>query len=288
MKVLPILFVLFVISSTLMAEDPSSDAPKPLFPDDPKGRNLPLGVPRMVDTNGNVVWLDHHFTSTQYAETAERLVLQEANCVAKELQLPEELPITVSNIVRSDITPFGFNYINKTIGTVTTKKYCYYVSRGNKFNAVDLVEYDKTCQSYRNHLLPIKEMNTNEAYHLATKWLAAVSVDVNGLNHKCKVHVALSPFWNSVAKLGDKPKEEFVPIYFVWWTSRQDDLNGHGNEAYVEFYSPDKTLLQLTVSDPKYILRKPLVFTNLNSLFTGTGAVYKLPALGVGGQLGPN
>jgi len=43
--------------------------------------------------------------------------------------------------------------------------------------------------------------------------------------------------------------------------------------ADVELFLPTKKLLQLDVDDPKYILRKPLVFTNLASLFPGTGRV---------------
>jgi hypothetical protein len=120
-------------------------------------------------------------------------------------------------------------------------------------------------------------MNTNSAYQLASRWLAAVSMDVKGLNRDCKVHVALSPFWNGLVHLGEKPQKQFVPIYFVWWTSPTNDLEGHGNVAYVELFAPTKTLLQLCVSDPKYILRKPLEFTNLDSLLPGTAPVIKLP-----------
>src|SRR5258708_17526711 len=34
------------------------------------------------------------------------------------------------------------------------------------------------------------------------------------------------------------------------------------------------TLIQLSVSDPRYILRKPLLFTNLASLFPGTAPIF--------------
>jgi hypothetical protein len=42
--------------------------------------------------------------------------------------------------------------------------------------------------------------------------------------------------------------------------------------AYVTLFAPTKTLLQLKVYDPKYILRKPLAFTNLAALFPDTNA----------------
>jgi hypothetical protein len=46
-----------------------------------------------------------------------------------------------------------------------------------------------------------------------------------------------------------------------------DVLNLITNDvASMMLFTPTKTLLQLCVRDPKYILRKSLVFTNLDSL----------------------
>ena len=39
---------------------------KPLSPDDPKGTALPAGVPRVVDTSGNVISINQRFTTPQY------------------------------------------------------------------------------------------------------------------------------------------------------------------------------------------------------------------------------
>jgi hypothetical protein len=116
-------------------------------------------------------------------------------------------------------------------------------------------------------------MNTNEAYQLAIQWLAAASIDVNGLNRDCKAHVALSPYWNGLSRLGQKPKKNFVPIYYVWWTSPKNDVEGYGGVASVELFPPTKKLLQLSVDDPKYILRKAVVFADLDSLFPGTAPI---------------
>jgi hypothetical protein len=258
---------------TIAAKEPAPFVPKPLFPDDPKGLKLPPGVPRVVDTNGNVIALKDGFTTREYQNAAVKLMLHEANLVARELQLSEELPITESNLIEAIVTPFDFNYITKTIGTVTTRNYHYCVSQGNKFSNLVVANYDQTCLNYEKELLPIKQMNTGEAYQLATQWLAAVSMDVNGLNRDCKAHVALSPHCNGLTKLGQKPRKNFVPIYFVWWTSPQNDAEKYGDVAFVELFSPTKKLLQLGVRDPKYILREPVVFTNLESLFPGTAPI---------------
>ena len=122
-------------------------------------------------------------------------------------------------------------------------------------------------------MLPIARLDTKTPYLLATQWLAALSIDVNDLNQNCRVHVALSPFWNGLAKLGQQPVRSFVPIYFIWWTSRQNRGEVADSVAYVKLFLPDKMLLQLSVEDPGYIQRKPLTFSNLGALFPGSATI---------------
>jgi hypothetical protein len=275
-----------VLQTTLAQESPP--VPKPLFPEDPKGLNFPAAVPRMVDTNGNVVWIDEQFTTKAYQRAAFLLVLQEANRVAKELTLPEKLPIAESNLVETFIGPFGYNYVYKRVGNITTRNYWYGIEEGNKFSGLTIANYDQICIRIRDQgALPIEQINTNAAFHLAAQWLTAASMDVKGLNRDCKAHIALSPFWNGLAHLGEMPQKRFVPIYYVWWTSPENDQEGHGSVASVELYAPTKKLLQLSVSNSKYILRTPLIFTNLDSLLPGTAPVINLPPPQPGPQMHP-
>jgi hypothetical protein len=109
---------------------------------------------------------------------------------------------------------------------------------------------------------------------LATQWLATVGVDILGLNRDCEAHVAVS-LWNGFVKLGQMPTNDFAPMYYVWWTPQNDDQRFGG--ASVELFLPTKKLLQLRVDDPKYVLRKPLVVTNLDSFFPGAGQVTVIP-----------
>ncbi|HWY31035.1 MAG TPA: hypothetical protein VNX46_09785 [Candidatus Acidoferrum sp.] len=288
MRLAFLIFSVALIVVTTSAQGASELVPKPLFSDDPKGLRLQAAIPRMVDANGNVVWIDEKYTTTQYKKAASLLVLQEANRVAVELHLPEKVPITETDLVEVVVTPYGFNVVHHSVGSVTTKHFCYFVSKGNKFNELDAADYDHTCLTLRrNGTLPITSMDTNAAYRLAAKWLTATSMDIKGLNRDCKLHIALSPFWNGLTHLGEKPQNQFVPIYFVWWTSLQNDLQGHGDVAYVELYVPTKTLLQLCVSDSKYILRQPLAFTNLDSFMPGAAPIIKLPPPERGAQPGP-
>jgi hypothetical protein len=241
---------------------------KPIDPDDPKGLKLPRGVPRMIDTNGTVVWIDPRFTTEEYNEAARRLLLREAERVAAQLNLTNDLPITSSNIVAVFISPFGFNYINGTIGTVTTSNYCYCVSQDSKFCYLLGTHQPDDCGRYRKlYTWAMSRIDTNQAYQLATQWLGDVSMDVNALNRDCRVTVELEKYY------GDAPPGKFVPIYFVSWTSKDTAVG----KASVRVFTPTKSLLQLCVEDPKYILRRPLEFTNLDSLFPGTGRVWTLP-----------
>ena len=154
-----------------------------------------------------------------------------------------------------------------------TSNYLYYIVQDYKFNSVILNDYDRLLRAYAGQPFPLSQINTNDAYQLAAQFMSDVSMDLKGLNHDCTPHVALSPDPNGVAHFGEIPTKQFVPIYNVWWTSKANDLEGFGDVAFVELYLPSKRLLQLAVSDPKYILRKPLVFTNLASLFPGKAPI---------------
>jgi hypothetical protein len=242
---------------------------------DETGRKLPPGIPREVDTNGVVVYINHHFTTPAYQKEALKRIIQEANEVANDLNLPEELPITNSNLVEFHVSPFGFAYAYKAIGSVTTKHFSYYVSRDNKFSQLNIADYDQTCLRLVNQgTFPVERINTNEAFRLATNWLTRASIDVAKLNKECLPHVAVSPYWSGLSNLGDKPKKSFIPIYYVWWTYPDDAIKGEGSAAEVELFAPTETILQLGVEDPKYNLRQQIVFTNMATLFPGIALVH--------------
>ena len=288
MKYAFLLIFFGLIIAAAPAQESSQIAPKPVFPNDPKGFRLPAAVPRMVDTNGNVVWIDESFTTKQYQQSAFKLVLQEANDVAKQLRLPEKLPITETDLVEAVVTPFGFNCIHQSIGNVTTKKYCYYVSRGNKFCYLEGTHQAEDCSRYqRSYTWPISRMNTNQAYQLATQWLAAASMDVKAMNRDCDVTVTLDTAYTH------PPAGKFVPIYWVSWMRKGYVPNGDvasvisNDVASVMVLTPTKTLLQLRVESPRYILRKPLALTNLEALLPGKAPVIKLPPAQSGVQPPP-
>jgi hypothetical protein len=189
------------------------------------------------------------------------------------LKLPEQLPITKSDVIEYHIGPFGFNYAYRSIGFVATSNYIYSVSIENKFSNLSVANSDQQCLNYKKQLLPITLMDTNAAYQMATQWLSESSMDVKSLNRDCRVKVEIDNFWNGLAPGKQMTNRRFVPIYNVWWLSSKDEAEG-GDTAYVQLFAPTKTLLQLSVRNSTYNLRKALVFTNLADLFPGIAPIH--------------
>jgi hypothetical protein len=229
---------------------------------------LPPGAPRPLGPDGAYSH-SMRFTTKAYQEEAFRLVLQEANLVAKQLQLPENLPITETNVIRRFINPFAYAYTRKAIGNITTRNYTYFVSQGNKFSYLEGTHQDEDCRRFqRNYTWPLSRIDTNQAYQLATQWLAAISIDIEALNRNCSVVV--KPETDYI----QAPQGKFVPVYYVYWRKLGKE---DGGAADVRLFTPTKTLLQLRVEDPMYILRPPIQFTNLEFLLCQTNPANAKP-----------
>ncbi len=190
------------------------------------------------------------FTTLAYEDAAFKLVLNEANVVARELRLPEKLPITPSDVVEKYIDSYGMARLTRAVGNISTSNYTYYVSVDNKFSYLESANQQADrLKWYREYSWPISRLDTNAAYQLATQWLTAVSMDVGALNRDCTLHI------RPVFVSGNGTTERFLPLYWVYWTK---EGKGHGSEAVIEVFLPAKRLIQLRVENTKYILRKPL------------------------------
>jgi hypothetical protein len=234
-----------------------------------EAEDLPKGVPEPLTPSG-VYTHGMLFTTQAYQKEARKLVLQEANLVAKELLLPEKLPLTDSNVLSFFIAPFGFAHVKKAIGNITTENYWYNVGKDSKLSELTIANWERRCVRYREeYKWPTERMDTNSAYRAATQWLAKASMDVVGLNRECQVHAEIDAYWNGTKRGELFKKASFVPIYEVYWVSPNDtNAFGHGVAAAVELFAPSNALLSLRIENPKFILRKPLVFTNLDALLS--------------------
>jgi hypothetical protein len=206
------------------------------------------------------------FTTPAYRNAAMQLVIGEANRMAQDLNLPEPLPIVESNLVAAYIPPPGLaRRLGGGLGNITTSNYIYYVSISNKLSFLDHSHLDQERAWLRNqYRWPISRMDTNAAYQTAMRFLKDASMNVSALSSNCDVHIeAFTPE-------GENGKT-FVPIYSIFWTSRQAEVRGA--VAVIEYCDPNKTLLKLRVNQSEYILRKPLKIANLDYLLSQTNAM---------------
>jgi len=206
-----------------------------------------------------------NFTTPAYRKEALRLVIEEANRVAQELNLSENLPITESNLVEVFISPPSM--VRLGFGNITTSNYTYYATVGDKFSYLEKHFPDVMNKDYAElkaqYLWPMSRMDTNSACQLATQWLAAASMDVPAIIRDCNVHVeALTP--------EGKTGAHFVPLYRVYWTQKSG--SSVSPAASIELFEPTKTLRQLRVNKSEYILRAPLQITNVDFLLSQTNA----------------
>jgi hypothetical protein len=192
--------------------------------------------------------------SPAYREEVSRLLLQEANRVARELNLPEKMPISGTNVIKVTIYPPRLAKNVQGIGNVVTSNYTYFVSVGYKFSALTRTHLQQEDNQLKSkYILPISQMDTNAAYQLATQFLSAASMDFAALNRDCKVHI-------SVAMAG-QDEDHFVPLYFISWVEKGKE-GRLDNAASVELFLPTKSLRQLHVNKSEYILCRPLRITN--------------------------
>lgn len=202
-------------------------------------------------------------TTDAYQREAVRVLLNEANRVATALKLEEKLPITEADLVEEFIVPPGLSRKAKNgVGNVITTNYGYFVSVGNKFSFLMtygmLNRYNALKAQYRQ---PLGQDDTNIAYQIATQALAALSMDVQGLNRDCRL--SITP-WEPGGGYS-------VPLYWVSWTRKDNRphpwIQAPPGELWkpvadVQILLPTRTIMELRVEEAKYILRDSLEVTN--------------------------
>jgi hypothetical protein len=234
---LPLSIMIFLLSSLQAYEQESQ----------------PLGYKEMV------------FTTQAYREEALRLLIIEANKAAQELNLPEQLPIIETNLIEVYISPPRLGRAAKTVGMISTSNYVYSVAAGNKLSLIARTSLEKRyAELKKDYLWPVSKMDTNAAYQDAIKILNSASIDARTLNQDCDVQIKT---YTPEGKTG----AHFVPVYWVYWAKRHEQIP----VASVELFEPTKTLMQLRIKDPAYILRTPLLITNFDFLLSQTNSNVK-------------
>jgi hypothetical protein len=199
-----------------------------------------------------------------YRSEALKLLTQEASTLARDLRLPEKLPITQADLVAAYVSPPELAKVVPGFGNITTSNYTYYFSVGSKFSFLVRTRLEEEYRQLRaEYLWPIRRMDTNAAYRLAIQFLDAASIDVAALTRECAVHVlAFTP---------EGPNGKwFVPLYWVYWLRNSSD--GETSAASIELLEPTRTLRQMHVNISRYILRKPLEIRDADCLLYQTNA----------------
>jgi hypothetical protein len=217
-----------------------------------RGSDFPPQMPPELQTNSTFQKL--MFVPPAYQKEALRLMIADANRTARQLDLPEKLPINRASLVGFYVSPPRLSQFTKTIGTISTSNYLYAPFAGRGFVVVRRDLEQKEMRLQAEYLSPANQMDTNAAYQEAAQILWKADIAVNVLNRDCRVSVMTSVL--------EGQTNRFVPIYWVTWSEKSD---GHlPSGASVELFEPTKMILQLQVLGSQYILRKPLMITNLD------------------------
>lgn len=212
--------------------------------------------PVYVDASTNPThW---RFSTETYKQEVVRLLIQEANRVAQELNLPENLPITRSNLIEIFVAPPGLGMaaprLRGALGNVSTTNYVYHVNLERKFSGLIQRNLAEVCVEERKaYMWPAGQMDTNSAFNTAKQIMLAAGMDVAALNQDCSVEIRAPRYGRF-----------FVPDYWVNWRA------GGKLVAFVQFLEPARAVRQLQVLDPKYILRRPLEISNIELLLRAT------------------
>jgi hypothetical protein len=157
----------------------------------------------------------------------------------------------LTNVVELFVPPPSLGFL----GTMATSNYVYYFASGRKFTGVDVMHHGeswpKVKSDYKNW--PISLLDTNAAFKAGLEIMKSASADVAGLAKDCTIEL------NSVLPEGEHGKH-FIPDYWIHWRKGEDCV------AYLEFIYPTRSVRQLHVYDPKYMLSKRVEIPNLREL----------------------
>jgi hypothetical protein len=222
----------------------------------------------LCDERSELQRLRWRATTAAYEQAAIDTLLDEVNQIALELELPERLPITRSDLIETRIsTPFWAESTGQ-FGFVSTSNYYYYANAANKLSSIvpnfgtDDIRRPAYLDSLRKrYLLPKAQMDTNAAYAMATQWLAKAGMNVEALERDAeKVDV-------SAWVIGNR----FVPIYVVRWQRLGLYRGDQGPPEFesigaVNLVAPERRLLQMDMDRARDIKRKPLAVPDRDRL----------------------
>lgn len=214
----------------------------------------------------NIIQLLH--TTTAYQTAAFQLMVGEANFAAKQLDLKERLPITItqsSNEWNISPPPWGVG------GSVLTSNYVYRFEKG-RLTSIKQRDWEERISPATTNLLEWTRqtslIDSNGAYQLATQWLGSLSVDVAKLEQKDPAHVfQRSVPISTTSQNGEEIKEQRpVPFFEVGWSKQPPPFSYLSGSIGVKILGTTQELLQLRIRDVSFFRNPPLQVTNASEL----------------------
>lgn len=197
----------------------------------------------------------------RYKREILRLMVAEANRIAAELQLDEQLPITKKDLILVSLIPAAKSY--GSVGVMDTRNYAYTMDMkdfGIVCSVIGHKGYADYLAAQTNYVLTISRFDSNHIFHVAMELMKKAGIDAEWLNRDCRVRI-------------DFPKQKglvsnkFSPIYMVSWSPKNKPFMPGDGGGYVEFIEPTRKVRALN-ADLKFNLRKPLETVNLVQLST--------------------
>jgi hypothetical protein len=145
------------------------------------------------------------------------LMLWEINYCSERLRLPTDLPVKEQDLRAESVFPpsvIGF------AGRLDTSKFSFSFAKSGRLRFITKLDDgrgNQTLHEYLEHLSQVKStINTNNAYRIATNWLAAMEIDLPRLEKEHPPAVRQQTFvpW---AGFATNNAETPLPIFDVKW-----------------------------------------------------------------------
>jgi hypothetical protein len=192
----------------------------------------------------------YHRVSLAYKLVVAGMTLTAMNSILERLGLPAK-PIEQKDLIMSFVLPWepgGQNQDEKPMmpaATFSMTNFTFNFREGKLHLVMNTQTNIEAVEHYREWAKMPSLVNSNEAYNMATNWLARVYVDVAYLNKTYQLNVGQPGFWMiPPAKLGqDGQGWTTLPLYYVTW--RKGDYEA----AKVGIFGPKKQFMGLTIGD---------------------------------------
>lgn len=215
--------------------------------------------------------MNNLFITAAYKYVALMVMLAEANFFAEKTCLPRNHPI-----VEQDMRPGGHVSPPRLMGfggSLLTDDYFFGFGKGGlaNFKKRGFEPDNETMIRERNFRfaeLP-SSIGTNEAYQLATNWLAAIDVDVRALEKKYPPKVTQRKFYPDAKGLNDLGERTLIlPIFDLQWGSIP--ISSGGKEypmpaLSLTIFGPTKELIEFHLMD-RDLSRRPVPIKDFEKL----------------------